>query len=202
MYKEYNDFELLDYIAENNEEATNIMYKKYEPLINSKAKKMIKCCQNTGLEINDLIQEGMLGLTNAINSFKDNKETLFYTYAKTCIERKMISAMISSRRYKHKILNDSFSLEKEDKDGNSLNLENVLGDNTDNPEFLIINEENKKEIINKIEKELTTLENQVFELKINGFDYKEIAGLLDKDLKSIDNCLQRIKLKIKKVLKL
>ena len=44
---------------------------------------------------------------------------------------------------------------------------------------------------------LTDFEKQVFELKINGFEYKEIADILDKDSKSIDNALQRIRLKIK-----
>ena len=44
---------------------------------------------------------------------------------------------------------------------------------------------------------LTPLELQVFELKINGFQYKEIAEMLDKDPKSIDNAIQRIKNKLK-----
>ena len=49
-------------------------------------------------------------------------------------------------------------------------------------------------------KEMTYFEQQVFELKINGFEYKEIAVILDKDAKSIDNALQIIKLKLKKVI--
>lgn len=60
--------------------------------------------------------------------------------------------------------------------------------------------ERKQEIIKLAEDELTGLEQQVFELKINGFEYKEIALILDKDVKSIDNALQRIKLKLKRIL--
>ena len=60
-------------------------------------------------------------------------------------------------------------------------------------------EERKKEIMDFAKKEMTYFEQQVFELKINGFEYKEIAVILDKDAKSIDNALQRIKLKLKKV---
>ena len=61
-------------------------------------------------------------------------------------------------------------------------------------------EERKKEIMDFAKKEMTYFEQQVFELKINGFEYKEIAVILDKDAKSIDNALQRIKLKLKKVI--
>ena len=32
-YKDYNDYELLNFIAENNDNALDIIYKKYEPVI-------------------------------------------------------------------------------------------------------------------------------------------------------------------------
>ena len=32
-YSDYNDYELLSYIEENNEDANNIIFKKYEPII-------------------------------------------------------------------------------------------------------------------------------------------------------------------------
>ena len=47
-YKEYNDNELLYYVNEANEEATEIIYKKYEPLINNLARKIINYCKNSG----------------------------------------------------------------------------------------------------------------------------------------------------------
>ena len=54
--------------------------------------------------------------------------------------------------------------------------------------------------MNKIEKELTNLECEVFELKTAGFNYKEIAEILDKEPKSIDNAISRIKNKASKYL--
>ena len=56
-------------------------------------------------------------------------------------------------------------------------------------------------MIDKINDTLTDFESEVFSLYISGFKYDEIALALDKDKKSIDNAIQRIKLKIKKVLK-
>lgn len=199
-YKNYNDYELLNYIAEKDEDANNIMFKKYEPLIINTAKKMQKYIKNTGLELNDLIQEGMLGLNNAIETYLDNKETIFYTYAKKCIERKIISLVISTTRLKHKILNESISIEATDEYGEAVNLEYLLKDNSENPESILLTDEYTKDLMKIAEDNLTTFELQVFELKINGFDYKEIADILDKPTKSIDNALQRIKSKIKKEL--
>lgn len=200
-YTEYNDYELLNYISDNNEDAKNILFEKYEPLINSIAHKMLNYTRNTGLELNDLIQEGMIGLSNAMEHFKESKETLFYTYAKLCIERKILDLVISSRRQKHKILNESISFEFTDEEGNESSLEYLLKDNSENPEFILLNDETEEEFLSLAKQQLTDLEERVFELKINGFDYKEISEILDKDPKAIDNALQRIKNKLRKVLK-
>lgn len=198
-YKDYNDFELLSYVSDNNEEASEVLFEKYRPLINATANRLYYYCKNTGLEINDLIQEGMLGLNLAINSFDNEKETSFYTYAKKCIERRIISVIVSSRRLKHKFLNESLSFEVNDEVSQSFIHEKNLEDNSYNPEEILVNSESFEELIKEVSSHLTEFEVQVFELKLNGFDYKEIAEILDKDTKSIDNALQRIKVKIKRI---
>lgn len=197
MYQEYNDYELLNYVAEKNEDANNILFKKYEPLIISLATKMIKYVPSSGLEINDMIQEGMLGLSNAIEYFKVSKETLFYTYAKTCIERKMIDLVISTRRLKHRALNESVPILDEE---NEIDLNYLISDSDNNPENILVKEEDEKELFEQANKVLTDLEMQVFELKLNGFEYKEIAEILELDYKKVDNALRRIKVKLKKEL--
>lgn len=198
-YRDYNDFELLSYVSENNEEASEVLFEKYRPLIVATANRMYCYCKNTGLEINDLIQEGLLGLNMAMNSFNNEKETGFYTYAKKCIERKIISLVVGARRLKHKVLNESLSLEINDNISPSYICEKNLEDNSYNPEAILVNSESIEELIKEVNKHLTDFEIQVFELKLNGFEYKEIAEILDKDIKSIDNALQRIKNKIKKI---
>ena len=200
-YKDYNDYELLSFINEADETANEILFEKYKPLIVNTATKMIRYCKGTSLEINDLIQEGMLGLNIAINRFNNNKEASFYTYAKKCIETKMISMVVASRRLKHKILNDSISLEYSNEDGQTINIEKFLSDDKSNPEEQILNDEQETELIDRINEILTDSEQQVFTLKNNGFDYKEISEILDKDIKSIDNALQRIRYKIKNNIK-
>ncbi len=198
-YRDYNDYELLTYVSEKNEEASEVLFEKYRPLILATANRLFCYCKNTGLELNDLIQEGMLGLNLAMNSFDEERDTSFYTYAKMCIERKIITQIVASRRLKHKVLNDSLSLENTDENNIDYVFDKSLTDNSYNPEEILFNIENEKDLIKDVSKILTDFEVQVFELKINGFDYKEIAEILDKDIKAIDNALQRIKLKIKKM---
>lgn len=194
-YKNFNDYELLNYIAEGNEDANNIIIKKYEPLINKIATKMIPYCKNNGLDKNDLIQEGMIGLNHAIDRYQEQENILFYTYAKTCIERKILSVVICSNRNKNKILNESISYDDEEH-----LLLNFIKDSNPNPEEAVLDIEKKEILISKIKGILTELEGQVFELLTSGFKYKEIAEILDKDQKSIDNAIQRLKAKIKKVI--
>ena len=194
-YKDFNDYELLDYIAEGNEDANNIIIKKYEPLINKIDLKMLPYCKNNGLDLSDLVQEGMIGLNHAIERYHEKGNTLFYTYALKCIERKIISVVISSNRNKNKILNESISYD----DDENLILK-FIKDSSPSPEEVLIGEELEKKLLSKIKDKLTDLEEQVFTLMINGFKYKEIAEILDKDEKSIDNTIQRIKTKIKKIL--
>lgn len=195
-YSNYNDYELLNYVFEGNEDANNIILKKYEPLVNSIATKMMKYCSNSGLEKSDLVQEGLIGLNHALVHFQEQKNTTFYTFAKTCIERKMISTIIGSKRLKHKILNESLSYDDEDNF-----VERIFKDEKNNPELIVTDIDIENELINKIKDSLTDLESQVFELMLSNFTYKEIADILDKDIKSVDNTIQRIKTKVKKILK-
>ena len=198
-YKDYNDFELLSYISENNEEAADVLFEKYNPLIVATANRLYCYCKNTGLELNDLVQEGRLGLNLAINSFTEDKDTSFYTYSKTCIERKMISLIVGARRQKHRVLNESLSLEGSTELNDTFTFEKSLEDNSYNPENILLDIENQEELIKEIYSHLTNFEVQVAELKINGFEYREIAEILDKDIKSIDNAIQRIRTKLKKL---
>lgn len=190
-----NDYELLSYVSED-ESANEIIFEKYKPLIVEISNKLYIYCKKFGVEINDLIQEGMVGLSGAINSFDDSYDTTFYTYASRCINRKIISYIIRLGRVKNKALNNSVFLELYDED-QSNGFGKELADNSYNPENVLLNEEGKNQILSIIDTYLTDFEKEVINLKINGFKYKEIADILGKDSKYIDNCIQKIKNKIR-----
>ena len=198
-YDNMNDYELLSYVSENGEMANEIIFEKYMPVISDRANKLYKYCKNNGVEVNDLIQEGMVGLNDAIKSFNEVHDATFYTYALKCINSRIISYIVMSGRLKNKVLNDSVFLELNDSD-KSNGFGKELADNSYNPEEVLIDEEGKKEVLNIIDKYLNDFEKEVINLKINGFKYKEIADITGRDVKYIDNCIQRIKNKIREKL--
>ena len=185
----------------SNEEVTDILFEKYRPLINSVAKRLYNDNQNLGLDFNDLVGEGMVGFSIAINTYNEHKDTLFFTYAKKCIESKMYTMIKSASRLKHQILNSSISMDAVNEDSFNNSLDKIIGDNKSNPESILLDNENVIELIEGVRKEFTDFETQVFDLKKSGFNYREIADVLNVDAKSVDNALQRIKAKIKKFLK-
>ena len=56
MYEDNNDYELLYLIEEKNEEAKDLFYEKYKPLVEMKAKRYYSRIQNAGYDLNDLIK--------------------------------------------------------------------------------------------------------------------------------------------------
>ncbi len=194
-YKDFNDYELLDQIYSCSEDANEILLYKYRPLVVSLAQKFIKLA-SIGIDLNDYVQEGLLGLNDAINTFRDEKDANFGTYAKLCIERRMISLAKDTMSNKNKILNNYVPLDNEDDEP----LDYILADSSKDPCSLIEITENENKIIDKCLAVLSSTEKEVFLLKIQGFSIKEIASIAEKDAKSVDNTIQRIKNKIKDVI--
>ena len=194
MYKDENDYELLYLIKEENEDAKNIFYEKYRPMVEMKAKKYFSQIQNKGYELNDLIQEGMIGLSSAIKDYNQDIKTKFITFANVCIERRMINFIREVNRQKHQLLNSSLSIDNTNVSG--MSLLNVLSDDSYNPESSFMILEEQEQLKDAMKKNLTDFEKEVFDLRFEGFSYQEIAILLNKSIKSIDGTIRRIKQKI------
>ena len=198
MYDDYNDNELIYLIYDFNEDANRILHEKYYKIIKIKVAKYRALAKRIGLDTCDLMQEGLLGLEEAINSYRDNKDMKFSSFANMCIERQILSVLNYHSRKKHTFLNDSCSIDVEDEKGRTM-LDYSLKSDID-PLMMMEIEEEKNSIYDLMTKDLSKLEKEVFELKLNGLDYREIARLLNKSYKSIDSALQRIRVKLKKIL--
>ena len=198
MYDDYNDNELIYLIYDFNEDANRILHEKYYKIIKIKVAKYRALAKRIGLDTCDLMQEGLLGLEEAINSYRDNKDMKFSSFANMCIERQILSVLNYHSRKKHTFLNDSCSIDVEDEKGRTM-LDYSLKSDID-PLMMREKEEEKNSIYDLMTKDLSKLEKEVFELKLNGLDYREIARLLNKSYKSIDSALQRIRVKLKKIL--
>lgn len=199
MYREENDYELLYLVSENNEEAKEIFFQKYKPFIVNKANHLYPYIKNKGYDLNDLIQEGMVGLSNAINDFNEQKNVKFISFANICIERQMLTFIRNITRQKHKLLNDSLSIDS-DTDNRGIPLKDAISDDKNtNPEDSFISELEEKDLLDKVRTLLSDKEYEVFELRLYGFTYQEMAMLLGATEKSIEGTIRRIKEKIAKL---
>lgn len=188
-----NDYELVYLAQEGNEDAINLLYQKYKPIIVKKSKNAIIYATHHGIDINDIMQEGYIGFEEAIRSFSQDETASFYTFALLCIDRKITNYLRKTTSSKSKALNEAITIDD--------TLEKVLGDNT-NIETNLMGKDSDNELIEIIRRMLTDFERKVFDLKIKDYSFEEIAKILNRDVKSIYNTFQRIKIKIKKNIKI
>lgn len=196
MYTDENDYELLYLVSEENETAKEMFYEKYRPLVQMKASKYYNYINGKGYELNDLIQEGMIGLSQAINDFKEQKNVKFVTFASVCIDRQILTFIRDVNRQKHKLLNDSLSIDYTSSNLGRPLLDILFDEKNLNPEDSFIDIESEEELKASIKKILTKREYEVFELRCEGFSYQEIACLLNTTVKAVDGAMSRIKGKI------
>ena len=170
---------------------------RYRNFVYSKAKKLFLI----GSDQDDLIQEGMIGLYEAVKSFKNEKAS-FKSFAGICVRRQMISAVKSATRNKHKPLNSYISLDKNvyDQDTDAAFITSISNNSPQNPESIVIDKEDFDGIESKINNTLSKLELNVLMLYLDGYSYQQIADKIEKDVKSVDNAIQRIKKKIESII--
>lgn len=190
-YKGVNDYELLYLVGENNEEVYNSIYAKYKPLIHRMAKTLCENYKSALVEYDDLFQEGMYGLNNAIKSFNGKSGSLFYTLAKLCISREMNGYVAKMLRGKNMILSSAVSFDTPISK-NGFVVEDTLYSHDDSVELQFESIEMEKYILD-LKYELKDEYMPVYELKLNGFSNVAIANLLDLRYKDVDNYLRSIK---------
>ncbi len=125
----------------------------------------------------DFVQEGLLGLINAVKGFDPNKGTDFSSFAAACIVNRIKNAAAKQNR----------TLERED------NSDNKEAEDRLTPESIII----EREFYSEICSVLSPLEYKIFRLFITGLTYSEIAQRTGITPKAADNAVQRARKKLR-----
>lgn len=126
----------------------------------------------SALHKDDIILSGILGLVKAANTFDTERGTKFSTYAALCIRNEMLMYMRKARRY----FNQEISLESPvtvDESGAILTIADTLEAN-ENPQDECLAGLMYEEFIRK----LTTLDQRVLGMRIEGYKQKEISTRL------------------------
>lgn len=203
-YKALTDDQLLLRIREEgDEESKTYLMEKYEELVHKRARSMYML----GGDAQDILQEGRIGLLKAIRDFDFGRDSSFFTFADLCISRQIFTAIQSSNRKKHEPLNRyvplyGFGNGEEDADSGQINLMERLTKEAAimDPESIVIDRENVKQIEQILENILSDFEKQVIDLMKTELNYVEIARVLSVPQKSIDNAIQRIRTKMRDAL--
>ena len=145
-----------------------------------------------GGDVEDIIQEGMIGLYKAIKGFDPKKEVSFSTFASICIRRQIQSAIRNASTQKNLVLSSALPITDEENDELGIFL---ISDGL-SPEQVLANKQMAQDLKEAFAKELSPLEHRVLKCYLEGLSYQEIADKTGQTKKSIDNALSRIKKKI------
>ena len=116
---------LLQKLMLDDQDAKQILVERNLRLVVYIAKKF----ENTGIDFEDLISIGTIGLIKAINTFNVDKNIKLATYASRCIENEILMQLRRNTKIKNEISIDE-PLNK-DGDGNELLLSDILGTDND-----------------------------------------------------------------------
>ena len=161
---EEEELKLLKRLMNKDKEAKNVLVEKNLRLVVYIAKKF----ESSGINIEDLISIGTIGLMKAINSYDLSKNIKLATYASRCIENEILMYLRKNNKIKTEVsIDEPINIDSE---GNDLSLGDILGTDNDSIYKSIEDEENKKILKNAIQG-LNKREKTIMQLRY-GFEGK------------------------------
>jgi len=172
---------LINKAKNGDNESLDTLMNKYKNLV----KKISRNYFIISSEYSDVVQEGMIGLFNAINKFDESKNAQFKTFATLCINRQILTAIKKAYKFNNELIDDI---------GESVVKQSMQ---IFSPEQDFIFNEEYKELLEEISNNLSHKEQTILRLFLQNKSYDEIAKELNINKKSVDNALSRIRNKLK-----
>ncbi len=155
---------------------------------------------NTGVELDDLVSIGTIGLIKAVKTFNTGKNIKLATYASRCIENEILMFLRRMVKTKGEIsLDEPLNVDYE---GNELLLSDVLG--TDNDVvYKDVEASAEREMLREAISKLSARERQIMDLRfgLSGGEertQKEVADMLGISQSYISRLEKKIVLRLKK----
>ena len=182
------DIHARDKLIEHNLRLVVFLAKKYE---------------NTGVDLEDLVSIGTIGLIKGINTFKTDKNIKLATYASRCIDNEILMYLRKIKKSKTEVSIDaSLSLDAE---GNELHLEDILGTESDIVTKNIEEETDKKLMLDEVMR-LNPRDRDIIILRYglmghNELTQKEVADLLGISQSYISRIEKKVIRRLKNIIK-
>lgn len=156
--------------------------------------------ENTGVNVEDLISVGTIGLIKAVNTFNPEKKIKLATYASRCIENEILMYLRRNSKVKAEI--SFYEPLNIDWDGNELLLSDILGTDNDTV-YNLIEDEVEKQLLLIALKSLNDREKEIVRLRfgLNGTrekTQKEVADMLGISQSYISRLEKKIIRRLKK----
>ena len=155
---------------------------------------LAKRYENTGIDLEDLVSIGTIGLIKGVNTYKLDKKIKLATYASRCIDNEILMFLRKNKRRKGEIsFEDSLSYDAE---GNELHLEDILGTADDIVTRPLEERVEKKILYTELEK-LKERDKKIMILRYGLFGQKELTQKEVADLLGISQSyISRIEKKV------
>ncbi|MCD8037278.1 MAG: RNA polymerase sporulation sigma factor SigE [Clostridiales bacterium] len=183
--------------GENDVQAKNVLIERNLRLVVYIARKF----ENTGINIEDLISIGTIGLIKAINTFKPEKKIKLATYASRCIENEILMYLRRNNKTRSEIsIDEPLNVDWE---GNELLLSDIIGTDADII-YKDIEDEVDKTLLRKALTKLSDREQKIISLRfgINGNGdektQKEVADMLGISQSYISRLEKKIILRLRR----
>ncbi len=175
--------EELAVLARDSVEAEGVLLSRYLRLIRFHAGRFV-----TDGDTDDLVQEGLIALLQAIPRYDASLGKRFSAFAQVCIANRMRSFM----RQEQKAETPAEDLIE------NLDAQGELADPV-NPESIFMEKESFRETQMQVMAMLSDREWEILQCIMDGMSYAQAAEKLGTGVKAIDNAMQRIRRKMRAV---
>ena len=133
---------------------------------------LAKKYENTGVDLEDLVSIGTIGLIKGVNTYKLDKNIKLATYASRCIDNEILMFLRKNKRRRGEVsFEDSLSYDSE---GNELHLEDILG-TADDVVTRPLEEEIEKKILYQELNKLNDRDKEIMIMRYGLFNTKEMT---------------------------
>lgn len=133
---------------------------------------LAKKYENTGVDLEDLVSIGTIGLIKGVNTYKLDKNIKLATYASRCIDNEILMFLRKNKRRRGEVsFEDSLSYDSE---GNELHLEDILG-TADDVVTRPLEEEIEKKILYQELAKLNDRDKEIMIMRYGLFGKKEMT---------------------------
>lgn len=189
----------LIYLARSNDPvALRSLYAYYDALVNTVMRKM-KYISSMSLEAQDLLQVGMITFDKVFWSYREDLDTTFEVYARSCIIKKMQSLLKKQCTFFTRYEKKAISLDRIVNYDDSRTYGELIADQRVeySPQKAQDLEKVWELVYAIIQNETSERDQKIFHLVLLGYPEKEVALMLNISIKCVYNSVYRVMSKLR-----